>query len=189
MRNVPFNHWAKDKFKFLLDEYGFEISIDEQYKVQYLNEYMAILIRHHRYSYEISLTAIMNIDGKKRLFPLPCILHGLLGKTHQERSFYQAVDEKDIVFCLENISRLVKNYFPPLIRFDKDAISSIEEARFEIVKETVYQLAVVPVKGRALEAWRNKEYNKVVSLYESIQEHLSDTEAKRLLYARKIIEN
>jgi hypothetical protein len=50
------------------------------------------------------------------------------------------------------------------------------------------EYTIKPVKEQAEQAWKNKDYMRVISLYESIKDYLSSVELKRLEYARKKLE-
>ena len=185
--NLKFNYSVRCNFQFLVNEYGFEIVKEKSTFVRYETDKLFVNIYHGRLSYELGFECGLKSKGEKTRYRLHTILRGLIGDEHNKQTFYQASNQEAIFNCLKKIADIVKEYCPQLLLAEYKAFAKIEHASTKEGQELTEKYTVGPIKERAEQAWKNKEYEKVRSLYTPIKDKLSQLELKRLNYADKFL--
>lgn len=186
---LAFKRNVEKYFCFLIVDYGFQIVLKEDTFVRYETEDVFIDFYHGRLSYEIGVECGLKCQGYDSRFRLPIILLGLLGEDAKGiKAFYQASIKESVSNCLDKIARLVQEHCASLLRGDKIAFSLVAKASSEESKFLTEKYSIYPIKSKAYEAWKIKDYEKVFLLYGSIKSSLSSIEEKRFKYASKNIQ-
>ncbi len=181
--NLKFNFNVRNNFQFLIDDYNFEFVKEDFTFVRYETDQLFVNIYHGRLSYELGFECGLKSKGEDSRFRLNTILRGLIGDTHNKQTFYQASNKEAVANCLSKISDIVKKYCFSLLRAEDLAFVKVDRASADEGQELTEKYTLGFVREQAEQAWRNKEYKKVRSLYKTIEEKLSYIELKRLKYA------
>jgi len=185
--NLKFNYSVRSSFQFLTDDYNFELVKEEITFVRYETDQLFVNIYHGRLSYELGFECGLKSKGEESRYRLNTILRGLMGDTHKKQTFYQASNKEAVANCLSKIASIVKEYCSSLLRVEDSAFAKVELASANEGRELTKKYTIGPVRKQAEQAWKNKEYEKVRSLYKTIEDKLSSIELKRLKYADKYI--
>ena len=105
------------------------------------------------------------------------------------KAHYQASDKVAIVNCLDKLAGLVKEHCALLLRGDELAFARVAKVSSDESRTLTEKYSINPIKRKAEEAWLAKDYDKVISLYSSVQASLSEIEKKRFDYACKRIKD
>ena len=183
---LQFDSSVTKSFCFLITDYDFQVVRVEPTIVQYETSKVFINIYHGRQSFEIGVEIGLICRGYDSRFRLPVVLKGLLGKqTKHVQTFYQAHEKHVISHCVQKLALLVKEHCDPVLRGDQSAFNLVEKSSFQESNAITQKYSIEPIKYKADIAWKQKDYESVVSLYGSIKKHLNDIEKKRIDYARR----
>jgi len=178
-RNELFTHFEKcveKHFDFLRKSMSYSIEKNTMgWCVIYASDKVKINIFYERVSFEIYLTIAIN-GGTY------CTIDEIL-KEGSKRNFLFATDENTLENAVIELKALVNLYVVPLINGDQKAYEIISENRKRHNKD--YNSVLIAEKADI--AWKNGNYDDVVKLYQSIKDHLTLIQKKRLCYSLKKI--
>jgi hypothetical protein len=181
---------AVNAFNFLVDSYGFVLSIQNEYLVRFESDNVSVIISHGRLSYEISFSCSLKNVTNSVFYQLPIILKALEATIPKiERGYYQAHKKQSIKMCLIKLAHLVQVYCIPLLEGDKNTYEIVELCEQKISKKTTLQYSLSHKKKEVEVVWGRKNYVEVKSMYESFPKPLTTLEKRRLNYAIKKIKN
>jgi len=87
----------------------------------------------------------------------------------------------------KELKKEILNCDPVLISNSKHDLKVVDNILHAANYESPEYYSIRPIKIEAHEAWENKEYEKVVELYKSVENKLSEVEKKRLKLAQKML--
>lgn len=96
----------------------------------------------------------------------------------------QVRNDDDLPQFVSHLARLVVEFAEPALRGDRMFFRRLDTARSAYAERAAISSNVAQVRHRAEQAWREKNYERVVSLYESIAGDLTDAEAHKLRFAK-----
>lgn len=184
-QDLKFSSSVRKSFRFLINDYGFELVKEEPTFVRYETDQLFVNIYHGRLSYELGFECGLQSRGEESRYRLDTLLRGLLGNAHNKQIFYQASNKEAVASCLGKIANMVEEYCSSILRAEDSAFAKVERASAEEGQELTEKYTIEPVREKAEQAWRKKEYEKVRSLYKAIEDKLSSLEFKRLKYLDK----
>lgn len=181
---LKFLELVTEFFRFLESDFGFSLVRALETYVRYESASIYVNVYHGRVSYEVGFEL-----GRLSLFTpvvydLPVILEALAPDYKGQRVF-AASEYAPLRFCVSTVAQLAHEHFGKAIADDKEALDAIDKAYHAACERANKMYTIDPVKQRALEAWRKRDYGKVVQLYASIRPELTEVEVKRLNYAAK----
>lgn len=182
--NIDFSIKVKDIFKFLVSKYNFRLIEEVETFVRYESDTVFINFYHGRSSFEIGVEmGLLKHEGDSR-FRLPTIM-AALAPEYKERVFFQANESKVVEKCLIKVSELLQKYCIALIKGDESTFLKVSVQQQLEGAKLHEEYTINPVKEDADKAWHEKRYADVVKLYSSVEHYLTNTEKKRLEFARK----
>jgi hypothetical protein len=182
---LQFSQVVEREFRFLIDDYYYELVKSEATFVRYESKSYFMNIFHGRISYEIGVEiGDLTVGWEDYIYPHG-ILDYVLGPDHGITTYFQASSREAVENCVVKLAGIIRKHCMDVASGDRRAIDAIIEAQWKDSEEYTKQVVQEPVRREAEEAWRNKDYSKVVSLYGSIKEDLSEIELKKLEYAKK----
>jgi hypothetical protein len=186
--HLEFSSTVQNLFRFLIDKYGYHLVQAQPTFVRYESDQMFVNVYHGRSSYELGFECGLIAEGEDSRYRLPVIIRGLLGDDHKEQTVFQVSQKESVASCLKKIANLVATYCGPILRGEQSALDRVAEASATVSREIMEEYTIKPIKEQADQAWKNKDYSRVKSLYESVKDHLTSLELKRLEFARKKLE-
>ncbi len=180
--NLEFHNTVTEVFSFLEEEYGFRVRPFKEYEVIYAKSsleglvvtfdieppLMSVDVTIRRILNEISLGNILSVRS-----PSDARNSGLHARTHEI-----------LVAGLTTMAKLMREYADDILRGDRRAFKEIYRVASE--ESRIYTLNCMygPTRKKANIAWREKQYDKALELYQAMEEALTVTEMRRLRYLR-----
>ena len=100
-----FKEHSLEYFKFLIDNYEFEIETADLYKICYHKDKIRVSILHEKLSFELYI--ILEVNGADRVYS---DLNQLLEQDNIPTRFYQGSTLENIDFCLKHISQELQTF-------------------------------------------------------------------------------
>jgi hypothetical protein len=180
-----FKYTAQTEFQFLVNDYGFHLEeIFDTSITWHKDQFYVKLLYDIRRSYEISLV-ISNSDLQQQIYPfsfdeiLPYV-----GMSPLKQSF-QASDRDRLSYLIPKIASLFKEACEKRNLFSQESFSVLNNIRknncFAYKQEKKRQY--LTLDGDI--AWKEKNYEKLLDLYEAHIEMLSEVEKKRYDYIKR----
>jgi len=173
-------------FDFLEDFY-FRVAKSEPTYVRYESAKIFINIYHGRSSYElgIEIGEIGNGDSHSgRVFYIDNIIKFVASHISIER-IHSASSKKLVQKGVSQLAELVKKYATPILKGDAQFLEALWKDTLRLREEFAVSQQLRYVREKALTAWQQKDYAKLVELYESIKKYLTKVEEKKLNFAKK----
>lgn len=181
-----FSSQVIESFFFLESDHNFSIVSQDNYHVRYETGELIARVFHGKRSYEIGFEVGLKSDKEEYLYRLPIILKALDANLNKfEKGFYQAQTANGVKLSLQKLAPLVQSNCSELLRGDVVAFSAVDAAeKAESAKVTDYY-SLSSTRKKAEVAWDKKDYRKVIRIYETFHDKLSELEIKRLGYAKR----
>lgn len=180
---IDFNGKVKRIFDFLIREEGFNLVTEDVTFIRYESHLVFINFYHGRSSYELGVEMGLLVE-EDTVFRLPTII-AALAPDYTGQVVFQAGEPKIVEECLLKISALIKKYCVSLLNGDKTEWTKVSIQQQLNSQKLHEEYTINPVKEDAERAWKEKRYKDVVKLYSSVEHYLTNTEKKRLEYAKK----
>ena len=179
-----FDKQAKEIFKFLTIDYDFKITQDDSNFLKYENQCMFLQLSYDCFSFEIDISFGLLEAKEKTCYSLSTVISALDPKN-SSITFFQCSDHEVCKRCLEKASVLIQNHCKGLLannEYDWSKVAVAQQIEMEEIHNTY---TITPIKTKAYLAWQEKRYEDVVKLLNSIDMYLTDSEIKKLEYAKK----
>lgn len=179
-----FRQLTENYFSFLQSEYGMDIQEKETLEcVRFKSNITWLDIWFDKYSIYIELGTN---DGLYRtsLWDIMQFVNGS-GKL----SCYMASDEEKLKKGLKRLSDYVKSYCQKALLGDVKFYKNIQRRQEEYSRDIALKNKLSYIEELVKIAWKNKDYCKIIELYNSVLEHLSPMQNKKLKLCKKLLEN
>ena len=185
---LGFKEAVLSSFKFLA-EFRFHMVEEKVTFVRYESSEVFINIYHGRASYEMNIEIGRLKEPNKHLTIGTIVPWAGAEKTEGfgQHVMFQVSSRENVQEFVPKLAGLVRKYAIPLLRGGDDAFGSAFEFQAKMWAEYVREVNLSNVRGKAEAAWQAKDYASVVELYTSIQNDLTEIEAKRLGYSERQI--
>lgn len=186
-----FEDHVQNQFKYLFDLYQYQVTKIKATIVHFESDRVGINVVYDKHrSFEVNLFfGLINAEDGSVLtsYSIGELLRFKGVNIKENYRGFMASDEKNMIFAVKELSRLLKKYGEKILSGDNDEFNQLANYRHQEAKEYKLQKKIYLVRKDATTAWKNKDFKTVVSLYESIVNYLKDSELKRLNYAKKQI--
>lgn len=183
---LKFQDAVEEEFKFLKDQYLLNCVENGLYCVKYCSKKIFVSIYHERISYEIYIVIGLLPESSKVRVGLEDVVR-CEEKKDSPKIFFQASTIDNVKYSVAELASILKRYqskvFPDKIEYIKIVKNYQERLTHELYTEETMN----DIDNKAVEAWGNKEYKKVVEAYSQVYDKLNLIQAKRLEYAKKMI--
>jgi hypothetical protein len=98
--------------------------------------------------------------------------------------FYQASTKNAVSYVIQEIASCLTLYATEFLLGDVEAFQKAKTFSDEQLTTLSKQEKLLSVEKEADLAWRNKQYRKLITLYSSIENELTEIQKRRLLYAK-----
>jgi len=186
-RRLGFPALVQKAFSFLESEYGFQRVRSEETFVRYESARLFVNVFHGRQSYELGIELGEREaahDPRYRPFTLED-LAALRAPGAAQTTTFQASTSERVRRFLPQLADLLRRSGASVLGGAPSALRDLEERRSHRSEEWVKDHERQRVRRSAEAAWRGKDYEKVVSLYEGIASDLGPLERKRRAYAKR----
>ena len=185
--SLGFTEAVRSGFKFLVEEFSFACVKEDVTLVRFESTAVFVNVYHGRSSYELSVEIgelPIKVNAPENSFTLGEILQLVGAKELLTYRPYQVTTLEAVAKFVQEIAILVKQYAPPALIGDHDFFMRLSEIRVQRSDSYLKKLQLNRVRTEVETAWHQKNYGRVVELYESIQDDLTPVEAKKFEYAK-----
>lgn len=181
-----FTRSVLDWFEPLLCERGFVVENSSSGSVVFRSEAVEVSIVLEPMSYAIGLYLAAR-GHPEGLVGLGDVVDADLGLGHTKQTFFQASTRAGMEIALEKMAGLVAEHCGGVLAGDKEEFRRILAAGR--LRDEAYTARIVadPIRKEADEAWKRRDYGRVIALYGAIEAGLTVIETRRLVYARKCV--
>jgi len=174
-------------FDFLVESYGFRVTRAEPTLVRFESQRVFVNIYHGRSSYELGLEIgrLIGESGEgEHPFSLDTILM-LDGAQNPPKALFQASTSQDVNDCVHKLASLVRKYAASALAGDNLTFKRLAEIRAKMSAEIHHAMRLRDIRAEADQAWKERNYPRVLELYESVKSDLTASEVKKLEYAQR----
>jgi hypothetical protein len=183
--NVAFEEEVKKHFLFLVTDYGFQLSRIEQVgfanSIKFESKEVYVYLCYGPPAYEAEMSfgriGIDDLPGGNSFGPGDLIL---LGNCP---TWTWSSNQSDVA----EYARFLRECGSDCLKGDQPIFAQMKRNRDTLTRNWHQEERIKNVRQEANDAWNQKDYLRVVNLYESIRTALTRAETKKLDYARKHI--
>lgn len=189
MLNLDFAGPAKISFNFLVTEYNFKLVQANDFLILYESDKIFVNVRFDNdRSYELDVElgerdALFN--GRERPFSLTEVLRLKGAPAKDSYRCIMTSTQPVLVKFIAGLADRLKRYGAEFLDADKMAFEQLGDQREREGLAYAADQESTAVRRAVKDAWKEKDYHKIVELYESIEPHILPSERKKLEYARK----
>lgn len=181
-----FARCVTDRFGPLLSAHGFKVERASSGLVVFASGSVEVSFSLEPMSYEIGFVLAAR-GHPEAAATLGDVLDAELGPGHGVQTFFQTSTPEGMQIAIEKMAGLVSEHCDALLAGEEEALRRVLAAAR--MRDEAYTARIVadPIRKEADEAWRVRDYNRVVALYGSIESGLTGIEARRLAYSRRCV--
>jgi hypothetical protein len=168
-------------FAYLTD-LGFRIVHTEPTYMRFESDQIVVNLYHGRKSCELG-AEIGLLGGTE--YPFVALIRLTDPDLADSYKNTVALSRENVFKGVQRLGEIFKNHAWGALRGDSTVFARLDEQRRELAHKKARSMKVNHVRPGAAEAFRVKNYERAVQLYESIEGELTDAELKKLEYARK----
>ena len=191
-----FQKTAREAFNFLEKEYAFQeipAEFDDPFSLQYENKHCRVQVTGRSFGFGLDVAVVRldynsKVDPFAGVFPLWCVLRLRAPELYEKRCHHTSGQLKmlrmDAGALREHCQDLMVGDFSIESQISTLLRKTWEESKEADRKEKArwkYERAT----DAANDAFHKKEYAEVVKQLESVKDHLTPSQLKKLTYARK----
>ena len=181
-------------FSFLSSQYGFKLFQENQYLFKARSTFCHVNIYLEWHEIVVALRPSVSRNDSESPGSAFLGLGVIINCIDPQTSFHpiSVSTPEEIRKESERLAALLTKYCEPLLRGDFSLWSKLEACGDKVankwMEEHTKRLSenkVRNARARAEEAFRKKHYREAVTAYESIEEHLSPAETKKVEFAKR----
>jgi len=186
--NLRFAEEVLAAFDFLTTDYGFHCTKVDVTFARYESQEVFVNVYHGRASYEVELEIgrfAERVGTEEVKFGLGDIIGVMGARSKTGYTFFQASTAGRVKRLVPRLAELLKQYGKDALSGDPQFFVRLRAEQSRTSREFWKESDLRTIRGKAVEAWNQKNYLKVVELYESVRNDLTPAEVKKLEYAMK----
>lgn len=179
-----FEELVRTHFEFLVTDYGFDLISSTPDTVRFESKNVFFKITYDDYSFEIE-TYVGLLAEDPTSYSQVDVLDALLGEANIDQRFFQASSPERMKYCVTRLAHLVRSHYEPVLRGEKEVLRKIDLVVCQKSDALAKEDELRNLRGDAEKAWRDKDYRKLVELFEPVKADLTPSEAGKLAYAKR----
>src|SRR5690242_2807854 len=186
--NLRFSEAVRLAFRFLIEDFFFSLIKEDVTYVRYESQTVFVNVYHGRASYELNVEIGERVIGERRPenpFTIGEILQVINPQQYADYRPYQATTSESVEKFVYELAHLVRKYAKPALLGEQEFFQQVHERRHQNSNKLLLTWELNRVRRDVEIAWREKNYRRVVEIYNPLKEHLTPAEAKKLEYAKK----
>lgn len=192
-RFVIYQKIAKINFSFLTEKYGFKLSniekVDGRYiALKYLSERVFVNLNYSAPSFELDFNVgRVGIEDKSKNQAITSSDLVLFCDNEKwiDYKLYSAHSYENLYKCLPKLAEILKSCGERCLEGDSPTYDKMLFEKKTMVNKWCKEEELKQARKAASMAWKDKDYSKVIEIFEPIINDLSLLEKKKLEYARK----
>jgi hypothetical protein len=172
---------ADREFAFLVEEFGFTRVSSTAERVDYRSPSVALGVYYDPRTTEVGIELSPSRDAES--YTIQDVLLRSDAGSELPLGELQAGSPQAREFALQKLGALLRRYGSDLLSGNRFAFRQLESARDTHAERETDRLALDDLRGRAADAWRQKDYRRVRDVYSQMEPDLTPSERKKLAYA------
>jgi hypothetical protein len=175
-------------FRFLLTDHGFSCVKIEPTFIRYESTSIFVNIYHGRRSSElgVEIGKLGNISGlKENWYTLGEVMDLMGVREKLGFTFFQASTRERIQILVPKLAEYVRKYAGSIFEGNLQIFERSRDLRHKKSEGYMKEIFLSQIREEAEKSWHNKDYAKLVELYDSMKDDLTFLEVKKLEYAQK----
>jgi hypothetical protein len=174
-------------FVFLVKDFSFSCIRCEATYVRYESSAVFINVYHGRASFELNVEIGERAvsDVREHSFTIGEILYMANPQVAENYHPYQATTAESVKKFVDELARLVKEYATPALQGDRLFFQRVSEIQLQRSDNLLRTWELNRMRKDVEAAWHQKDFKRVLELYEPLKAYLTPAELKKLEYARK----
>jgi hypothetical protein len=175
-------------FNFLVKDYSFRCVERDVTFVRFESKYTFLNVYHGRLSFELNVEIgeLKSGEGDPEVpFTIGEILYSVKAPEAANYRPYQVHTIDLVTKFVNELAVLVKQYAVAGLIGDHVFFQQVAKDQADRSDEYLKVITFSRTRSEAEAAWHQKDFSRVVNLYNSMLENLTPAEAKRLAYAKK----
>jgi hypothetical protein len=179
---------AEEAFRFL-SSYGFRLQNSDATILRYVSERVFLNVYHGRSSYELGIEVglLQSGDCSDQGYPLGAFV----GLTDQQEAarlrYFMTTKPEEVRVGLQRLAGQVKQWVERALVGDETVFAELRQHQQEWSKKYAAEVLAGQVRPKAEEAFRARDYKRVVEFLSKIEHELTPAERQKLEYARRHI--
>ena len=182
---LEFSRAVVESFDFLTNEYDFLLVRIEATLVTYESESLFINIYHGRGSFELGVEIGQKHASRDLHFSIGEIIYLVDSQKGEEYEGLQASTRDRVSNLVPRLASLVREYAAEVLKGNPTCFEALAALREQRSDALLKKWRLTATRQNADVAWKDKNLESIVELYESMEGDLSAVESKRLEYAKK----
>jgi hypothetical protein len=186
--SLGFVEAVMSNFKFLLEDFPFRCVKKDVTIVRFESNSVFVNVYYGRKSFELNVEIgeLVSVSGHPEVsYTIGEILHLVCPKKAENYHPYQVHTVETVKKFVAELAKLVKEYALPALTGNHDFFQQVGEVQEKRSDTYLKELRLNRTRTEVETAWHQKNYPRVIELYDSMREDLTPAEAKRLAYAKK----
>jgi hypothetical protein len=175
-------------FHFLTQDYCFKPVKTDLTFVRYESDLIFVNIYHGRRSYELGVE-IGKLEKDSSVpeigYTIGEIMDFVGVRNDLKFTFFQSSNKDQIKVLLKKLAAYVRDYAGEILNGNLEILMRVQMLQQEKSDAYIKEMNLRHIREKADVAWRQKDYIKLVELYNPVAEDLTSVEVKKLEYARK----
>ena len=184
--SMRFAEAAEQAFSFL-EKAGFKLAQRSETRHQYESNQAVVVVEWDPRSGELEVfTGPLPKKGESQeMFSLSDLLNMQGVDAPKRRMPFQVADEDHLAPFLQKLAEDTRSHAQSALAGDRMFFRRLETFRSAQSQAYMRDMDLRRVRSEAEKAWRNRDLSKLIRLYASIENELSESEKGKLDYARK----
>jgi hypothetical protein len=186
--SLGFAEAASSAFNFLLEDFSFKCVKQDVTFVRFESNRTFVNVYHGRKSFELNVE-IGELIAYRGLPENPFTIGEILDLVNAKEAInyhpYQVHTAASVQKFLFELAKVVKEFAIPAIAGDQLFFQRLSDLRTHRSDEYLKEMRLNRTRTDVETAWHQKNFRRVVELYDSMLEDLTPAESKRLAYAKK----
>jgi hypothetical protein len=186
--SLGFLEAATSEFMFLIEEYSFSCVKSDITYIRYESQRVFVNVYQGRASFELNVEIgerAISQDTQEASFTIGDILYAVNPHVAESYRPYEATKPESVKKFVRELARLVKEYATPALLGDHACFEKVAAVQLLRSRSLLLDSDLQRAKREVEAAWREKDFKRIVEVYEPLKEHLTLAEAKKLEYAKK----
>lgn len=179
---LGFQDAVKEYFNFIVEQYGFICISSTLYFVQYISDKVFLNVYHENISFEIYFEIGLIAE---REFNLTSNDIEVLYSPEHETKCYQGSNKNNVYFVVKHIADLIEKYAKDALIGSKEFFKNALELKCKNHQHLMLLQELYVADEKAKKAWKIKDYNTVIEIYNHYLNELSPIQIAILDYSRK----
>ena len=186
MDDFTFKNCVLEEFDFLVNEYGFRCTQSRTYYLRFESNSVFLELHYdgqRSFEMDFSLGLLDDLyEGRERPFFLGELIKFSGTDENENYHLMQASSPEKVAILVPKLASLVKIYAEGFFSGDKVRFKALSDFREKECNQHDLEKTLKNVRAAVQLAWRNKDYARVIKLYEPFRKHINPSELKKLEY-------